>query len=224
VGTDSPALAGTLVDLRPRTLLHFLGLTGKTGRLHAHQNLHHAAVWLRDGDVVAVDHDPLDSAVEMLRMANGDFGFDEVRPPGAEDAVGIPVAILLERATGQLAEWEEAAQAVPSMSLVIELCRCDAEVRLSADAWNVSMVVASGEATPQQVAAHLRWDPLRTCRAVKELVDAGRADLLPPVRAPVARFAESVDVAVAVAGTGSAQPLWPGAGAEWRTPWYDPGD
>lgn len=183
-----------------------------------HQHLHHAAVWLRDGEAVSVDHDPLDSVFEMLRMGNGDFGFDEVAPPVAEDAVGVSVTMLLDRATLQLAELEEAAQTVPSMSLVIELCHCDDEVRLSADAWNVSMAVAAGETTPQRVAGHLRWDTLRTCRAVKELVDSGRALLLPPTRTLPAE----------VVLTGAAPPLWPGAGVEagspWRTAWYDPGE
>jgi hypothetical protein len=97
------------------------------------------------------------------------------------------------------------------MAVVIELRRCNDDVQLSADAWNVSTAVAGGEATPQQVAAHLRWQALRTCRAVKELVDSGRAVLSAPERR-------------AVTLAGSASPLWPGWDAGWRTPWYDPGE
>lgn len=228
VGTDSPALAGTLVDLRPRTLLHFLALTRKTGRLHVHQNLHHAAVWLRDGEVVCVDQDPLDSVFEMLRMGNGDFGFEEELPPETDKSERMSVTSLLEQAGELLAELHEAAQTVPSMAVVIELRHCDDEARLSADSWNVSMAVAAGDTTPQQVAAHLRWGTLRTCRAVKELVDTGRAVVLPPVRetASWAGLGEPTDVVLTSATPAPA--LWPGGGAEatvgWRTPWYDPGE
>jgi hypothetical protein len=210
--------------MRPRTLLHFLGLTGKSGVLRVRERDRQAAVWFRGGEVVRVDADVLDSIVAMLRVPSGHFEFEEITPPG--EAAGVPVAVLLEQAAELLLDWEETAQAVPSTTLVIELRHTDDEARLSSDAWAVSVAVSGGHITPASAADHLRWGMLRTCRAVKELVDSGRAAVLPPVRTTTPVLVGKADV-VLTSGVAT-QPLWPGATAEagspWRTAWYDPGE
>ena len=225
MGTDSPALSGTLVDLRPRTLLRFLALTGKTGVLRAREHDRRAAVWLRRGAVVGTEGlDLLDGVVDLLRMPNGDFEFDECEAPFNGD--GVPLTALLDEAATVLADWEETAQAVPSTTLVIELCHAHGDADpVAGDAWAVSVAVAAGHTTPARVAAEMRWGMLRTCRAVKDLVDSRRAMLLPPVRSTGML---SGPAQVVLTSGAPAPALWPGAGVgaegPWRTPWYDPGE
>lgn len=224
---DTATFSGTLVDLRPRTLLHFLGLTGKSGVLRARGHEHHAVVRFAGGRVVG--DDAVARVVELLRLGNGAFDFEEA-DDGAQDD-GVPVADLLAAADRQVAEWEDVSQAVPSVGLVVRLrASGDGDVRMSADAWNVVATIAGGAVTPTALAGHLGWPLLRVCRAVKELVESGRADLVPPTRPRRMLHGQARAVLAKAephAWSVADRPLWPGVGGgdgRARTPWDDPGE
>lgn len=223
-------LSGTLVDVRPRTLLHFLGLTGKTGVVRARGHDHDVAVRLERGFVIAgPDGDILGDVVELLRLGNGEFSFEETM---ATSQAGEPLADVLARADEVLAEWEEVSQAVPSVGLVVQL-RCPkigAGGVLSDDAWAVVVEIAAGKHTPDELARGLGWSLLRTCRAVKELAEAGRAELVPPTQTRKAMRGRARAVLAKAEPRvwhAADRPLWPGAGDESpfrRSPWDDPGE
>lgn len=223
-------LSGTLIDVRPRTLLHFLGLTGKTGVLRARGHNHEVAVRLARGTVVGGGNSVAD-VVELLRLGNGEFSFEETLSDSV--VIGVPVADVLAHADDVLVEWEEVSQAVPSVGLVVALRGSgDGEhVTMSSDAWDLVVEVAAGHTTPEALARHLDWSLLRTCRAVKELAEAGRAELLPPTqtrRALQGRARAVLAKAEPRVWHAADRPLWPGAsgdeGAVRRTPWDDPGE
>lgn len=228
MGLNASGLSGTLVDVRPRTLLHFLGLTGKTGVLEARRHDRRAAVRLARGGVSGgVGGDALDAVVELLRFGNGEFSFVETACGEAGEEEGEPVPALLARADELLVEWENVGQAVPCTALTVRLRPAEMgteDVRLSADAWTVSgaVGVTADRCTPGDLAGHLGWDRLRTYRAITELVESGCAELLPTPTERALRGPATVVV------TKAERPLWPGASVDsvkgWRTPWYDPGD
>lgn len=214
-------LAGGLHELRPATVLAFLTATAKTGVLRVSGRHTRINVWLVDGVTVAAetpaeDDALLDQLVELLRTPAGSFEFEEGESP-RPDRVVEPSVDLLPQAVARLHEWEPLADAVPSLSLVVKLLNADDEhVQLSAAAWSVSVAVASGHSSVASVAKHLKWSSFKTCQAVRELVDAGRATLVAPAkRRRGGRHNESV-----VSGPGvwhpSNQPLWPGSGADER--------
>jgi hypothetical protein len=217
-------LSGTLVDVRPRTLLQFLGLTGKSGVLRARGHEHVATVRFAGGRVVGPD--AVAAVVELLRLGNGDFEFDE--STAAAMAEGATVADVLAAADALVAEWEDVSQAVPSVAVVVRLRVGAGDGHLSADAWDVVATLSTGPVTPTALADHLGWPHLRVCRAVKELVDSGRAELLPPQRArraPAGRARAVLAKAEPHAWHAADRPLWPGAGGasgRARTPWDDP--
>jgi len=223
-------LTGTLVDVRPRTLLHFLGLTGKTGVLRARGHDHEVAVRLARGTVVAAaGDDVVGDVVELLRLGNGEFSFEETVAAG--DRGGASVADVLAEADEVLAEWEDVSQAVPSVALAVRLRRVDSteRVTLSPDGWSVVVEVANGHATPDELARELEWSLLRTCRAVKELAEQGRAELLPPKQTKRALRGKARAVLAKAEPRvwhAADRPLWPGAGggvdSYRRTPWDDP--
>jgi hypothetical protein len=224
---DVSTLSGTLVDLRPRTLLHFLGLTGKSGVLRARGHEHHAVLRFAGGRVVGTD--AVATVVELLRLGNGEFDFEETNDAAEED--GVPVADLLVAADRLVAEWEDVSQAVPSVGLVVRLhAGGGGDVRMSADAWNVVATIAGGAVTPTALAGHLGWPLLRVCRAVRELVDSGRAELAPPQRRRQVLQGRARSVLAKAephAWHAADRPLWPGAGGDSgraRTPWDDPGE
>lgn len=228
---DAPALTGSLVDFRPSTLLHFLGLTAKTGALRVATDDRTVVLWLHNGRFTAAGADGrvdlVEAVVTALRTPTGRFGFEEgAGPPPDAVAVaweGRAVVDVLEEAADAIAEWEDYAEIMPSTAMVIALQRCDAEGPLSADAWSVVVAVTAGRDTPASAAAHLGWPGLRVCRAVKELVDAGRAELRQPAGRPTTSRRSMAGPAAAVL-TSTERPLWPGGGADsgdWRTPWHD---
>ncbi|HVF75933.1 MAG TPA: DUF4388 domain-containing protein [Acidimicrobiales bacterium] len=216
MASDPPALTGTLVDFRPRTLLHFLGLTGKSGVLRVDD----IAVSFRNGRVLG--DDAVDEVVRMLRTPQGRFRFEESATVGG-DVFGRHIAEVLAEAGEAVMDWEEVAQVVPSMAVVVTLSHGDDDVHLSADAWTLSTAVAAGHTTPAQLMTQLGWPALRVCRAVSELVTGGRAAVAPPVRerrASLRGRAETILTAT------TERPLWPGHGqseSRWRTPWHDAG-
>jgi hypothetical protein len=226
-------LSGTLGDWRPLTLLAFLADTAKTGVLTVTGTHHEVQVWMQGGTAVAADAsgatDLLDGLVEALRTPAGTFTFRlEVVDAPAE--LPEEMGLLLHRAAERLRSWEQLAQTVPSLQLLISLLPVEGEAQLSADAWAVSVAVAGGYNTPAAVAAHLEWGPFRTCTAVADLVAAGRAKLSPPTRRK--RFGElETEGANSAIVTGPAdwhaakRPLWPGAGGSlddrWSPDWVD---
>lgn len=218
-------LSGTLVDLRPRTLLHFLGLTGKSGDLVAHGHDRRIVLRLDGGRVVG--EDAVDTVVSLLRLGNGVFVFEErAEATGA----GRPVADVLAEADRQVAAWEDVSQAVPSVGLVVRLRAGAGGGHLSGEAWDVVATIAGGAVSPAALADHLGWSHLRVCAAVKELVDGGRAELAPPTRrrrVMASRARAVLAKSEAKAWHAADRPLWPGAGGDLgraRTPWDDPGE
>lgn len=214
-------LAGGLHELRPATVLAFLTATAKTGVLRVSGRHTRINVWLADGVTVAAetpgeDDALLDQLVELLRTPAGSFEFEEGESP-RPDRVLEPSVDLLPQAVTRLQQWEPLADAVPSLSLVVKLLNADDEhVQLSAAAWSVSVAVASGHSSVASVAKHLKWSAFKTCQAVRELVDAGRATLVPPPK----RQRGGRNAAAVVSGPGvwhpSNQPLWPGSGSDER--------
>lgn len=228
---DAPALTGSLVDFRPSTLLHFLGLTAKTGALRVATGDRTVVLWLHNGRFTAAGADGRDDLIEAvvtaLRTPMGRFGFEEGAGPPADAPTvawrGRAVVDVLEEAADAVAEWEDYAEIMPSTAMVVGLLHVDRGGPLRADAWSVVVAVAAGHDTPASVAAELGWPALRACRAIKELVDAGRAEL----RGPAGRRAtsrRSMAGPAAAVLTSTERPLWPGGGSDsgdWRTPWYD---
>jgi hypothetical protein len=213
-------LDGTLADFRPGALLAFLSASRTSGVLAVRGNHGVVTIWLEDGIAVAAQSeiagtDVVESLVEILRTPAGTFRYQHGQsvPPhlpllDADD--------LLPRVGRRLQEWESLADAVPSLSLHVKLLNADGRdnVLLSGGAWSVSVAVSSGHASVASVAKHLGWSTYRTCTAVRELVDSGRASLVPPPKRRRKRAEQSV--------TGPAvwhpanQPLWPGAGTSER--------
>lgn len=229
---DAPALSGSLVDFRPSTLLHFLGLTAKTGALRVATADRTVVLWLHNGRFVGAGADGggdlVEAVVAALRTPTGRFGFQEgaapPEPVASAAGGGRGVVDVLEEAAEAVAEWEDYADAIPSTAMVVALRRGDGDggVTVTADAWSVAVAVARGHVTPAAIAAYLDWPALRAWRAVKELVDAGRADLLEPA-APPAVGPHGVAGPAAAVLTSTERPLWPGGGVDsgdWRAPWY----
>jgi Domain of unknown function (DUF4388) len=224
---DAATLSGTLVDLRPRTLLQFLGLTGKSGVLRARGHDHLAVVRFVRGHIVGPD--AAASVVELLRLGNGEFTFEETDDRAGDE--GAAVADVLAAADRLVAEWEDVSQAVPSVGLVVRLSAGGGgEVRMSADAWDVVATIATGAVTPAALAEHLGWPLLRVCRAVQALVVSERAELVPPQRPRRilhGRARAVLTKAEPRVWHAADRPLWPGAGGDTgrpRTPWDDPGE
>lgn len=215
-----PDLEGELLELRPAHLLDFLGATRKTGMLRVTGRQHTLTVWLAEGAAVAADStqptanppDLVDQLVELLRTPTGTFRFVEgalAKPELAQ----APDHDLLPRAVQRLHDWEDLADAVPSLSLIVKLVNTDDDdVTLSAGAWSVSVAVSSGSASVAAAAKHLGWSAFRTCLAVRELVEAGRASLAPPPKRR--RRSNKADVSSVSGGVWhpANRPLWPGSG------------
>jgi hypothetical protein len=221
-------LEGGLLELRPAHLLEFLAATEKTGTLRVAGHQHTLTVWVVDGAAVSAesngpDEDLLDQLVDLLRTPAGTFKFAEgVRG----EAGGEPDRHLLPRAVERLRQWEALADAVPSLSLHVKLLNADDEdVALSSAAWSVSVAVSGGHASVASVAKHLKWSTFKTCTAVRELVDNGRAALVPPPNRRRRGLGSSnsntnsrVEAPAATPGVWhpANQPLWPGAGTKER--------
>lgn len=209
-------LEGGLHEFRPATLLEFLGATAKTGVLRVAGRHSVISVWLADGVTVAADstgpdEDLLDQLVDLLRTPAGAFKFTEGESP-RPDKAQRPDPDLLPRAVDRLHQWTELADAVPSLSLVVKLLNTDdEEVSLSAAAWSVSVAVSGGHSSVASAAKHLKWSAFKTCKAVRELVDAGRAQLVPPPKRR--RRAKTDNVVSGAVWHPANQPLWPGAGS-----------
>lgn len=218
-------LEGGLLELRPAPLLEFLAATEKSGLLRVTGHQRTITVWIDRGTAVAaesttsLDHELLDQLVDILRTPTGTFKFSEGELPQPDDA-HEPDPDLLPRAVARLREWEDLADAVPSLSLVVKLLNDHAgeEVMLSSAAWSVSVAVSSGHTTVEGVARHLRWGTFKTCKAVRELVDAGRASLVaPPKRRRGGRpGASGTRVEAPAVWVPANQPLWPGADTDER--------
>jgi hypothetical protein len=216
-----PDLEGTLADFRPAALLAFLATTGSTGALVVRGNQSAVTVWMEDGLAVAAESaeavgDVVESLVGLLRTPAGSFRFrhDELAPPHRMHPADDD---LLDQVTERLHEWESLSDAVPSLSLMVKLLNADGreDVILSGAAWSVSVAVSTGHSSVASVSRHLGWSTYRTCRAVRELVDAGRATLLPPPRRRRKRAADDAVTGPAV-WLPANQPLWPGEGTSER--------
>jgi hypothetical protein len=211
-------LGGTLADCRPLSLLLFLASTKKSGVLTVRGRRSRVIVTLHEGIAVDADgeghDDVLAAIVEALRTPSGEFAFEQrdLPPP---PLVAPDMVTLLQRAIAELQAWEALSDVVPSTSLVVTLQQtAETEVSLSSSAWTLSVAVAGGHTTPAAAAAHLGWTLLRTCPAVKELVDAGRARLEPPPKRTRGSSGRRVDGASekVTSKKRETKALWPGAG------------
>lgn len=216
-------LEGGLLELRPAPLLDFLAATEKTGMLRVAGHQRTITVWIDRGIAVAAestspDTELLDLLVDLLRTPAGTFRFSEGVLPQPDNA-HEPDPALLPRAVARLQEWEDLADAVPSLSLVVKLLNDHAgeDVMLSSAAWSVSVAVSSGHTSVAAVAQHLRWGTFKTCKAVRELVDAGRATLAaPPKRRRGGHPGANTKVEAPGVWHPANQPLWPGSGSDSR--------
>jgi hypothetical protein len=219
-GEGRDDLQGTLADFRPGALLAFLSASRTSGALSVRGNHGVVNIWLEDGIAVAAQSeiagtDVVEGLVEILRTPAGTFRYQHGQSVpshlpllGAED--------LLPRVAKRLQEWESLADAVPSMSLHVKLLNAGGrdDVVLSGGAWSVSVAVSSGHASVASVAKHLGWSTYRSCKAVRELVESGRATLVPPPKRRRKRPDQSV-MGPAIWHPAN-QPLWPGAGTDER--------
>ncbi|MDQ1445586.1 MAG: hypothetical protein QOI20_2050 [Acidimicrobiaceae bacterium] len=183
------SLHGTLETFALPDVMALLAATKKTGELRVVGGRLDGRVHLDDGRVVAASVGRADSFVdavfELLRLTSGKFSFDaEKRPDEPTDPVDIE-PLLLE-AQARLTEWRAIEAVVPSMDhgvmLVDDLS--DPHVTLAADQWRMVVAVA-GATCVSEVADRLGLGEYGACKALKELVESGVAEITaPPAPAP----------------------------------------
>jgi hypothetical protein len=193
----SVALQGTLDTFALPDVLRLLAATKKSGRLRLTSGRGTGSTWVVTGEVVAVEanHAPhatesVDALFELLRFEEGAFTFDagaqhaDPRPP-------VDIEVLLTQAEDLLTEWRSIEAVVPSMDAWVTLARQLAEdqVMVDQDRWATLVAVGSG-ATVRRIADELCLPELPVSRAVRDLVEAGLADIAPS--APAGAGADAV--------------------------------
>lgn len=180
----SVALQGTLDTFALPDVLRLLAATKKSGRLCITGSEAAGSVWLSAGEVVAVEAtdvphatEPSDALFELLRFEEGAFTFDAEAEHGVPQ-LPIDVDVLLADAEACLEEWRAIVLVVPSAESWVTLCQelSTDEVTLSQALWACVVAVGSG-ATVRHIAEELCLSELAVSRLVRDLVQAGMADL-----------------------------------------------
>jgi hypothetical protein len=198
------ALQGNLDTFPLTDVLRLLSSTAKTGCLQVESARGEGAVWLDAGAVVAVEApglgaspEPVDVVFELLRFPEGTFAFltDAAAPEPGE---GQDVDALLAAAEALVAEWTAVEEVVPSLDLwasLVDELPAD-EVTLDAAAWRTITAIGSGGPV-RDVGAWLEIGELDACRAIRDLVEAGLAQVTePPEGAPAPLTAADAEPSV----------------------------
>lgn len=177
------SLQGTLETIPLSDVLSLLAATKKTGELRVNGGDAEGRLWLAGGEVVggAVPraHTPVDAVFELLRLTTGTFVFDsEATAP--KPAPPVPVAALLADAQARLDVWRSIEAVVPSVRCLVSLAPAleRDEVKVSRQQWKELVAVAAGPDV-QGVMEKLALGEFDASRTVKELVDAGLAQVAP---------------------------------------------
>ena len=198
------ALQGNLDTFPLTDVLRLLSSTAKTGCLHVEGPRGDGGIWLDAGEVVALETsvvagpaEPAEVLFELLRFPEGTFAF-LADAPSPESGEPLDVESLLVAAEELVAEWEAVEQVVPSLDLWVSLIDelPSDEVTLDAAAWRTITAIGSGGPV-REVGAWLELSELDACRVVRDVVEAGLAQVTePPEGAPVPVAALETEPAV----------------------------
>lgn len=173
------ALQGTLDTFELPDVLRLLASTKKTGRLQLQGDRGDGAVWLQDGEVVAVEAlgapggDVAEGMFDLLRAREGGFAFE----PGVvadSPAPAAPVEPLLAATETRLAEWREIESVVPSLHAWVSLNPelPGGEITVDAATWRLVATIGSGM-TVGDLAVALDLAEVPVSRLVRDLVVLG---------------------------------------------------
>ncbi|MFN8035976.1 MAG: DUF4388 domain-containing protein [Acidimicrobiia bacterium] len=191
------ALHGTLDSFSLGEVLSLLAQTGKTGALLVSAPDRAGALYVVDGMLCGAElEDPPEStegiaddgsleemvadlAFELFRLGDGDFEFIPDRSAPAATSRRIACGSVVERVQEALAGWDDVEAVVPSSAVVVRLVPEPGPdvVAISRSAWRAVLAV-DGTRTVREVARELGCGVVVATRAVKELVEAGAAELV----------------------------------------------
>lgn len=178
------ALLGTLAEFHVDDILLLLAGTKKTGVLAVEGGRRAGRIWMDAGHLVGAElADQQDAAAvvfELLRLSDGKFAFEAGAMPAN---LGAPqdVQTVLAQARTKLAEWREIERVVPSMASIVVLDAAAGEqgpLTITAEQWRTVAAVGPG-GTVGEVAGRLGLPEFDTCKAVKDVVDAGLVTVTP---------------------------------------------
>lgn len=175
------SLQGSLDTFALPDVLSLLSSTGKSGELLVTGGRSQGHVWLRDGKVVGAlagrASAPVDVLFELLRVVEGEFRFSGDLP---DAEVGPPedVGPILAEAQRRLVEWRGIEAVVPSLEAAVRLVpeAPGEQVTVRSDQWRLLVAIAS-EMRVQGVIDRTGMGEFDTCRTIKELVEAGLAEV-----------------------------------------------
>jgi len=178
------ALLGTLAEFHVDDILLLLAGTKKTGVLAVEGGRRAGRIWMDAGHLVGAElADVQDAATvvfELLRLGDGKFAFEAGAMPAT---LGAPqdVQTVLAQARTKLAEWREIERVVPSMASIVVLDVAAGDrgpLTITAEQWRTVAAVGPG-GTVGEVASRLGLPEFDTCKAVKDVVDAGLVTVTP---------------------------------------------
>ena len=178
------ALLGTLAEFHVDDILLLLAGTKKTGVLAVEGGRRAGRIWMDAGHLVGAEladqHDAATVVFELLRLSDGKFAFEGGAMPAN---LGAPqdVQTVLAQARTKLAEWREIERVVPSMASIVVLDAAAGEkgpLTITAEQWRTVAAVGPG-GTVGEVATRLGLPEFDTCKAVKDVVDAGLVTVTP---------------------------------------------
>lgn len=178
------ALLGTLAEFQVDDILVLLGSTKKTGVLAVESPRRSGRVWVDAGHVVGAemaDHSEAHDVVfELLRLPDGKFSFESGSTP-SELMAPQDVAEVLAAARTRLTEWRDIERVVPSLASVVSLdpeAGGEPVLHINSDDWKVVAAIGAGGPV-KQVADRLGLAEFDACKAVKAIVDARLAVVVP---------------------------------------------
>lgn len=189
------ALLGTLAEFHVDDILLLLAGTKKTGVLAVEGGRRAGRIWMDAGHLVGAElADQQDAAAvvfELLRLSDGKFAFEAGAMPAH---LGAPqdVQTVLAQARTKLAEWREIERVVPSTASIVVLDAGAGErgpLTITAEQWRTVAAVGPG-GTVAEVASRLALPEFDTCKAIKDVVDAGLVTVTPVADSPDAPTVE----------------------------------
>jgi len=183
------SLQGSLDTFALPDVLVLLASTKKSGELHVAGSRTPSGgrsidlqglLWVDDGRLVGHEvgraPDAASAVFELLRLTEGSFSFVAGMPPSPLPPIEIEP--VLADAQAFLVEWQEIERVVPSLSAWVRLAPEPpaAHVSMRADQWRL-VVATAGGCDVAAIVDHLAQGELPGCRAVKELVEAGLAEI-----------------------------------------------
>ena len=205
------SLQGSIETFALPDVLGLLASTKKSGELRVVASNLEGSVWFAQGQLVqsaigGQGRKPADAVFELLRLVTGTFAFEaESSAPSPGEPHAVPE--LLATAQAALLEWKDIAKVVPSVDYVVRMAAEPPlpEVTVFADQWKLLVAIAGGRSV-RDLMDRLSKSEFDTCKAVKDLVDAGLATVgaapkpkPEPAPAPAAKPAASAAAAAAAA-------------------------